>query len=79
MDKIKEIQEYLKEWDVYGEVFEDGNQLVINIEWGDWKHDHKRCDYVMAKKNYLCVEEEVTEENGSDCYSANHYYELLAK
>jgi hypothetical protein len=79
MDKVQEIQEYLKENDIYGEVSEDGSQLVVSIEWGDWKHDHKRCDYLMAKKNYLFVEEQVTEEDGSDCYSANHYYEQLAK
>ena len=78
MDKIQEIQKYLKENEIYGEVSEDGNELVVSIEWGDWKHDHKRCDYLMAKKNYLCVREETTAEDGSDCYSADHYYEQLA-
>ena len=79
MDKVQEIQDYLKENEIFGEVSECDNQLVISIEWGDWKHDHKRVDYLMAKKNYLCVEEEITEEDGSDCYSANHYYEQLAR
>ena len=79
MDKVQEIQDYLKENEIFGEVAECDNQLVISIEWGDWKHDHKRVDYLMAKKNYLCVEEEITEEDGSDCYSSNHYYEQLAR
>ena len=79
MDKVQEIQDYLKENEIFGEVAECDNQLVISIEWGDWKHDHKRVDYLMAKKNFLCVEEEITEEDGSDCYSSNHYYEQLAR
>jgi len=79
MDKVQEIQKYLKENDIYAEVSECDNQVVVSIDWGDWKHDHKRCDYLMAKKNYLCVQEEITAEDGSDCYSADHYYEHLAR
>ena len=44
------------------------------IEWGDWKHDHKFCDDLMRVLGYDLLQEELTEEDGSDCYSAIHYY-----
>ena len=81
MDKVQEIQEYLKENEIFGEVAEWNNQIVISIEWGDWKHDHAYLDYLVT--NYLILKgigyvasEVVDEEDGSDCYSATHYFRL---
>lgn len=63
-----------------------GNKVYINIEIedGDWKHEHKRLDYVMYDiiyeynpelvSNYYKDKEEVTNEDGSDTYSAIHKY-----
>lgn len=51
----------------------EGN-TIVSISYGDWKHDHMWCDDLMQYLGYKCTEEEVTEENGSDCYSADHYY-----
>jgi hypothetical protein len=56
-------------------------RLVIGINWGDWKHEHGYADYLvkkffMDKGLGIEVEEEVTEENGSDAYSADHYYDI---
>lgn len=48
--------------------------VVIEIEWGDWKHEHGYADYVMKQNGFTKIKEEVTEEDGSDCYSSNHYY-----
>ena len=48
--------------------------LVIEVNWGDWKHSHGYLDYLMKEKHFFKVREDVTEENGSDCYSANHIY-----
>lgn len=58
--------------------------VVINIPWGDWKHDHMRCDDVMkltAEKLGLTFEDgwgeqEPYEEDGSDTYSAEHIWEF---
>lgn len=51
----------------------------VEISWGDWKHDHIWCDVLMKYLGYETeCEEEVTEENGSDCYSAIHYYHKVA-
>lgn len=48
--------------------------IVIEIEWGDWKHEHGYADYVMSKNGFIKVKEQITEEDGDDCYSSNHYY-----
>ena len=67
-------------------VYEDDDEIwiEINISWGDWKHEHLRLDYLIMdilyeynpKLAYNCskVDEEITEEDGSDTYSAIHNY-----
>ena len=52
------------------------NTCTIFVEWGDWKHDHAYLDYLMEKYGFELVNEELTEDNGSDCYCASHYYRL---
>ena len=47
---------------------------VVEIEWGDWKHDHMWCDRLMEYLGYSLTNSIVTEEDGSDCYSAERYY-----
>lgn len=56
--------------DVYMEDF----MLCVSISWGDWKHDHLCCRQLMQQLGYTFVREEVTEDDGSDAYSAVHYY-----
>lgn len=48
--------------------------LIVEVNWGDWKHSHGYLDYLMKEKHFLKIREDVTEEDGSDCYSANHIY-----
>lgn len=50
------------------------NEVEVEVCWGDWKHDHGYLDYVMGKKGFEKINEVVTEEDGSDCYSAIHTY-----
>ena len=57
---------------------EDG-KIEILIEWGDWKHEHGYLKYLMKKNGFLLIDEQVTEEDGSDCYSAVHTYMSLAE
>jgi len=79
---VEELYAYFKEHNVTYEidnVFVEGkslgdNVIDINIEWGDWKHDHGYCDYLMEQIGYVKINEVVTEENGSDCYSSLHRY-----
>ncbi len=56
------------------EMYDDGAFTCVDISWGDWKHDHIYADIKMREAGYFPVSEEVTEEDGSDCYSAIHYY-----
>lgn len=56
------------------EVFSEDFMLCVSISWGDWKHDHLCCRQLMQQLGYTFVREEVTEDDGSDAYSAVHYY-----
>lgn len=56
-------------------------RLCIDINHGDWKHEHWYADslvkkFFMGKGLGVEIEEDVTLENGSDTYSACHYYEI---
>ena len=49
--------------------------VLAEIEWGDWKHDHARADYLVKHElGGMEILTEVYEEDGSDCYSAVHHY-----
>lgn len=50
------------------------NKFILHIPWGDWKHSHARTDYLMSLFGFALLYENVTEEDGSDTYSAYHYY-----
>lgn len=52
----------------------DPGVISICITWGDWKHDHLRLDNIMEGLGYTHITTNVTEEDGSDAYSATHYY-----
>ena len=73
-----DFNKYLNDKGVSCEAFDTNDgRIAVQIDWGDWKHEHGYCDYLMKEKGYLLVNEEVTEENGSDCYSSIHYYEKI--
>jgi hypothetical protein len=75
-DIEKDIQRIFKEnemwydWDV--DFFD--NTVEINVELGDWKHDHLCLDHVMKENGYILIDKKVTEEDGSDAYSAVHTF-----
>ena len=61
--------------DVYSAIGERDDVAVhVSISWGDWKHDHGWCTELMRHLGYMKIGEVVTEEDGSDCYSAIHTY-----
>ena len=65
------------------EQIDDLSTIEITIEWGDWKHEHRRCAYLVDKFSeiedldifYLGCD--VLEEDGSDCYSGVHKFLLM--
>lgn len=73
------ISELFKKNDCYYEwdeesVTENLTRIDVHVTWGDWKHDHMFLDYIMKQEGFTPLGETVTEEDGSDCYSATHFY-----
>ena len=72
----QDLDNYLRKYEVYPDfvnISPDGS-ICVGIDWGDWKHDHLRADYLMRQLGYELVEERVTDDDGSDTYSSEHYY-----
>lgn len=70
---------------LYVDVFVDwDNDICYQIDWGDWKHEHLRADWLVKEflnglgYRYL-ISEETTEEDGSDTYSAEHRVMLIGR
>ena len=84
-EELKKLQEkvetLLRENKVYSYELDfdlDNDRLVyIELEWGDWKHDHLRLRWLMEENDFKQFGEEVTEEDDSDCYSAIHTFIYL--
>jgi hypothetical protein len=82
-DKIKEAWEAI-EWhqEMYYEmdVYASNLELIIIVDWGDWKHDHAALDQIAKEATHpVEISENVTEEDGSDTYSAEHCYKYSDK
>lgn len=74
-NEVRIAQNVLKNSSIYADVYPYNDiAICVDISWGDWKHDHMRCDYLMKLHGYTYVGCEVTESDGSDCYSATHLY-----
>ena len=76
LNVVAALYEMMELNQIWGECYDYDDMVCIEIEWGDWKHEHKRMDYLMEQLGFYCIEEELTEENGSDCYSSRHRYIL---
>lgn len=76
MSKAEAIQKLARDNYISCEVSEESENVVeVLIEWGDWKHDHLRLKWLISKNLDLKnSDENVTEENGSDCYSSIHKF-----
>jgi len=71
------VHDFLNDNGVWAEVYpyrHDMPVLVVDIHWGDWKHEHLWAKNLMEFLGYKEIGNKVTEEDGSDCYSAEHYY-----
>lgn len=68
------VSKYLSDNDICCEVGKEGPVVSVDITWGDWKHEHGLCDVLMSYIDYRILNEVLTEENGSDCYSSIHFY-----
>lgn len=69
------IAKFLEDNGVYAEVYT--HHIIVNVSInGDYKHEHGWGDVLMGYLGYKKVNEEVTEENGSDWYGSIHHYVL---
>lgn len=71
------ISSFLNDNGVWAEVYpysHDMPVLVVNIDWGDWRHSHLWARDLMSYLGYMEIGSQVTQEDGSDTYSAEHYF-----
>jgi len=70
------IDRTLREYGIYADVFQHDTLpvVVVSIRHGDWKHEHLRAKSVLSELGAYFIKTEVTDEDGSDCYSADHYF-----
>ena len=73
-EETSRIYQFLNDNGVDGEVSSADNEVYVYISWGDWKHDHAWCQELMRYLGYKRVSFDVTDEDGSDCFSAEHIY-----
>lgn len=76
---IETVNNELRKYNLYGEMYNDYCGLCVDITWGDWKHEHWAVDSViietldrMGYRGKYTITKQITEEDGSDCYSALH-------
>ena len=48
--------------------------IEVEIEWGDWKHDHLFLERIMRENGFTKYNHYVTEEDGDDAYSAIYWF-----
>ena len=73
INKIYKDNDIYYEWSCNGE-----KEVDIVVDFGDWKHDNGFIDYLMRENGFVKIGEDITYEDGSDCYSSIHYYDLVA-
>jgi hypothetical protein len=85
--KLDENSLWVNDVSVYESVeTPDAISIDIEVNDGDWKHEHKRLDYLLYDILYAynpkladyCekIAEDITDEDGSDTYSSIHRYEI---
>ena len=80
-DIITKAEEILRTNHISADVeqFETLPVVTVHISWGDWKHEHLRAKYLLETNLPLKkYNEETTESDGSDCYSALHTFIITA-
>ena len=76
LQEVDMIQKYLSDNGAdFDEIYQPNNgSIIISVSWGDWRHSHMFLRNLMEYLGYKQMAEILTEEDGSDCYSADHIY-----
>jgi len=85
LDKVRnianELMQYFEKNSIYAELLDYSynkpyGHILYEIAWGDWKHDHlyskKLVEEFFGGSGSVAINSEVTEEDGSDTYSAKY-------
>lgn len=76
-----EVEQIIKGTHLSSETIVDvtnNDTVVVSLFWGDWKHEHLYLENLMKQHGYYQVGENVTEEDGCDCYSSDHEFKKIA-
>ena len=77
IEYMEEIEKILEKAKIPAELWYTNNKVCVDITWGDWKHRHAYADCLIMRLPYVTdVNTFVTEQDGSDCYSATHQYTI---
>lgn len=78
---IDDVYRELKKYNLYPEIYQYRNLPVIevDVQWGDWKHDHWAIKDTLEEMGFNFLKTDVTEDDGSDTYSAIHYFMIPDK
>lgn len=82
-EMIKKVNEYLKSEEFGYAVYADGTGFSMDIEDGDWKHEHLRATFLISgffgALGIMMFEncETYGDWDGDDCYSAIHHWEVV--
>ena len=73
----EDLDAHLRAHKLHADVYADHDYIAAEISWGDWKHEHLRLKWLAEEFFHsngmdINIQTEVTEEDGSDCYSAVH-------
>jgi hypothetical protein len=74
---VKELTQQLFDDGAFFDLWVEDEEIMAQIEWGDWKHQHlyfkNKVQKFFDELNIeIDVESDVTEEDGSDAYSASY-------
>ena len=75
-ERVELVEKTLRENKIFCDAYQYRSLPVVAVEisWGDWKHDHLAADWLVEEMGGTLLKKDITEEDGSDCFSAIHYY-----
>ncbi len=78
-DLENQVREVFNATDRFYSIYKSDDYIVVDIQDGNWKYAHLASNMLMYDVFGLALEkEEITNMDGSDCYSAVHYYKIKA-
>ena len=74
---IDQVRELFEKMEYPYEIYTQGRKVCIEIEQGDWRHDHRNADDIMETAFGFILEDEIVtygDEDENDWYGSVHTY-----